>query len=138
MRLNRRRHKTQVNIVPLVDVLMVLIFFFLVTMQFREQTEESQQDEKVLNITLPKIETAGTNEPDQQVEIYISKDGDYFYNGKSVTPEQFREMVKVSASYGRDIPVLIASDEDTPLKHVTFAMDVCRQGGLEKFKLLSR
>ena len=49
--LARRRRKADINIVPLIDVLTVLIFFFLVSMQFREQL--------TLNLTLPQVETAG-------------------------------------------------------------------------------
>ncbi len=55
----RRRRKAEINIVPLVDVLVVLIFFFLVSMQFRNLT--------LLNLTLPKIETAGKEQPTQSL-----------------------------------------------------------------------
>ena len=51
--IKRRQRKLYVNIVPLVDVLTVLLFFFIVTMQFKEI--------KVLNITMPEIKTAGIN-----------------------------------------------------------------------------
>jgi len=46
------RRKPKIDIVPLVDVLMVLIIFFLVTMQF--------QDLRALNVKLPEIKTAGS------------------------------------------------------------------------------
>jgi biopolymer transport protein ExbD len=49
--LARRRNKASINIIPLMDVLTILIFFFLVSMQFKEMT--------TLNLTLPKIESAG-------------------------------------------------------------------------------
>ena len=47
----RKRRKPRIDIVPLVDVLMVLIIFFLVTMQF--------QNLRALNVKLPEIESAG-------------------------------------------------------------------------------
>ena len=49
----KRGKQPKIDIVPLVDVLMVLIIFFLVSMQF--------QDLRAINIKLPKIETAGSN-----------------------------------------------------------------------------
>ena len=59
----RRRRKAEINIVPLVDVLVVLIFFFLVSMQFRNLT--------LLNLTLPKIETAGKEKPAESLQIGV-------------------------------------------------------------------
>ena len=51
---NKRRKRPELNLVPLIDVLVMLIFFAFVTMQFKSAA--------TLNITLPKVETAGKNE----------------------------------------------------------------------------
>ena len=50
----KQRKRPELNLVPLIDVLVMLIFFAFVTMQFKSAT--------TLNITLPKVETAGKNE----------------------------------------------------------------------------
>ena len=63
-----RLRKPYVNIVPLVDVLTVLLFFFIVTMQFKQF--------KVLNITMPEIRTAGINQLDEQIVIAIDEIGE--------------------------------------------------------------
>ena len=115
---------------PLVDVLIVLIFFFLVSMQFRNLT--------TLNITLPRIETAGRNEPVEQIEIAISASGEFFFNGSSVTQAELLEGIRVASEVSREIPVLLMADEDSYLKHVTFVMDACRKSGLEKVRIQSR
>ncbi|MCD8482887.1 MAG: biopolymer transporter ExbD [Verrucomicrobia bacterium] len=60
----RVRRKPEVNIIPLVDVLVVLIFFFLISMQFRNLT--------VLELTLPRVETAGQTRSEEQLEIVIT------------------------------------------------------------------
>ena len=67
-----RRHKPAINIVPLVDVLTVLLFFFLVTMQFKEF--------KTLNIVLPEFKTAGLNKVDEQIVISIDRDETIYFN----------------------------------------------------------
>ncbi len=59
---------------PLIDVLVMLIFFAFVTMQFKSAS--------TLNITLPKIATAGKNEFKGNVTIAIDKDGSVTFNGK--------------------------------------------------------
>ena len=72
----KRRKRPELNLVPLIDVLVMLIFFSFVTMQFRSAS--------TLNITLPKVETAGKNEFRGSVTISIDKNGAMTYNGKAV------------------------------------------------------
>lgn len=124
------RRKPEINIVPLVDVLIVLIFFFLVSMQFRNLT--------TLNLVLPKIETAGKNKQVEQIEIAVDAEGLFFYSGTQVSKEALKAAVQIQAGLDNEIPVLVMADEETYLKSVTFIMDVCREAGLEKIRLQSR
>ena len=126
----RRRRKAEINIVPLVDVLVVLIFFFLVSMQFRNLT--------LLNLTLPKIETAGKEQPTDNLQIGVDVDGNYYLNGTPVSEEDLLEQVNQLAEISQDTPVLIMADENSLLHKVTFIMDTCRKAGLEKVRLQSR
>ncbi|WP_269526149.1 ExbD/TolR family protein [Coraliomargarita parva] len=127
---NRRRRPPAINIVPLVDVLTVLLFFFLVTMQFKQVS--------VLNITVPKIETAGKNEIKEQILIAVSAEGEFFYNDRPVDKEQLEGLVQLAGDTTPDMPVLLIADEDAPLKHVTLVMDLCRSHRLNKLRLQSR
>ena len=126
----RRRKKPELNLVPLIDVLVMLIFFAFVTMQFKSAA--------TLNITLPKVETAGKNEFKGTVTIGIDKDGMVSFNGQNVTDEQLLTLLEQVKNVDRDIPVLIKADETTQLKKLTFVMDACRKTGLNKFSLQSR
>jgi len=126
----RRRKRPEMNLVPLIDVLVILVFFAFVTMQFRSAA--------TLNITLPKVETAGKNEFKGTVTIGIDKDGVIAFNGQAVTDEQLLGLLEQVRNVDRDIPVLIMADETTQLKKLTFVMDACRKTGLNKFSLQSR
>ena len=126
----RRRKRPEMNLLPLIDVLVMLIFFAFVTMQFRSAT--------TLNITLPKVDTAGKNEFKGTVTIGVSNEGVMTFNGEIVTEAQIEELLMKVKEVDRDIPVLIAADEATPLKTVAFLMDACRKVGLNKFSLQSR
>jgi biopolymer transport protein ExbD len=128
--LARRRRKADINIVPLIDVLTVLIFFFLVSMQFREQL--------TLNLTLPKVETAGRNEFASPIIIGIDRDGVIFFNGTAASDEELKGLVGVISGQTTDVTVLIKAHEETPLNKVTFVMDTCRRSGLNKIRLQSR
>lgn len=128
--LERRRRKPEINIIPLVDVLIVLIFFFLFSMQFRNMN--------TLNITLPKIETAGESKLDEQVEIAVDENGEMYLNGKSMNELELLGALRAIASVNREVPVVLVADEESYLRHVTFIMDSCRKVGLEKVRIQSR
>jgi biopolymer transport protein ExbD len=91
-----------------------------------------------LNITLPKVETAGKNEFKGTVTIGIDNKGLVSFNGKDVSDEQLLVLLKQVHDVDKDIPVLIKADETTQLKKLAFVMDSCRKTGLNKFSLQSR
>ncbi len=127
---NKRRKRPELNLVPLIDVLVMLIFFAFVTMQFKSAA--------TLNITLPKVETAGKNEFRGKVTIGIDKDGALSFNGTPVNDAQLVELLQQVKNVDKDIPVLIRSDEKATLDRLTFVWDACRKVGLTKHSLQSR
>ncbi len=126
----KRRKRPELNLVPLIDVLVMLIFFAFVTMQFKQAT--------TMNLTLPKVETAGKSELKDSLTISIAKEGILDVNGKPVTMENLQQQVAQVSRISKDITVVIRSDENTPLRFVTQAMDICRKQGLNKIRLQAR
>ena len=127
----RRRPSPTINIVPLIDVLVVLIFFFMMVMRF--------QDAQSLDITPPKMDTAGQADPAQRFIVAIDKTGKYSINNAAVTPAQLTAALKSAADkQGAGLNVLIYADQDTPLKDVTFVMDESRKLKLDKIRLQTR
>ena len=126
----KRRQKPILMLVPLIDVLTMLIFFAFVTMQFKSGA--------ALNITLPKVDTAGKNEFKGSVTIAIDKDGKMEFNGRAATDQQLEALLGAVGKIDRNIPVLIQADENTPLKRLAFVMDTCRKIHLNKFSLQAR
>lgn len=137
----RRRRKAEINIVPLIDVLTMLIFFFLVTMQFREMA--------TLNLTLPKMETAGKSVFENQVVIAIDKfqkirltildsQGSVVFDKADMQEGELEGVAMRLRELDKDITILIRSDENTPLRLVTMAMDICRKHGLNKIRLQTK
>lgn len=127
---NRVRRRPELPLVPLIDVLVMLVLFSYVTMQARSAA--------TLNITLPKVETAGKNEFKGTVTLGIDKNGVVSFNGAAIADEQLMGLLEKVKEVNRDIPVLIKADETTQLKKLAFVMDACRKSGLNKFSLQSR
>ncbi len=131
----RRRRRPELNLVPLIDVLVMLIFFAFVTMQFKSAA--------TLNITLPKMDTAGKNAFTGSVIIGIDKEGQLSFatnasDERRVTDEQLTSLMQQLKDVNKEIPVLIRVDEDAPVKRVTFVMDQSRKVGLAKINLQTR
>ena len=128
----RTRRKARLDIIPLVDVLTILIFFFLMSMRF--------QEESALDITLPQIETAGPVAVSEGLVIQITAEGKLFL-GREASPvemAELRQFLRRLEGTGGRLPVLLLADEETPLKTVTAVMDACRAVGLDRIRLQSR
>ena len=125
-----RKRSPRVDVIPLIDVLMVLILFFLTSMQF--------QDLRALNVKLPKIDSAGSNKISNQLVVSISKEGEYSLNGNEDNLKEIGKVFRSTAQLPRKPAVLVVADEDVPLKHVTEVVDLCRESGLGDFRLQSR
>lgn len=126
----KRKNSPRVDVIPLIDVLMVLILFFLTSMQFQEV--------RALNVKLPKIDTAGSNKITNQLIVSISREGIYYLNGNEDKLKEIGKVMKTMAELPQKPPVLVVADEDVSLKHVTKVVDLCRESGLDDFRLQSR
>lgn len=122
-----RRIKPGINIVPLIDVLIVLIFFILMTMQFRNIS--------TLDITPPKMETAGNDRATESISVAINPAGNLFLNDTLVTEKELEELLMKAAETNKQQSVLVLADQETALKYMTTVMDVSRKAGLDKVRL---
>ena len=128
--LARRRNRANINIIPLMDVLTILIFFFLVSMQFKEMT--------TLNLTLPKIESAGRNDYPERILVGIDESGQIFLENQPVPMDELQAVLSRVSEISNDVPVLIKAHNLTPLQTITDVMDACRLNGLSKIRIQSR
>src|ERR1043165_6045483 len=94
----KRRKRPELNLVPLIDVLVMLIFFAFVTMQFKSAS--------TLNITLPKVETAGKNEFRGPLTIAIDKEGKLLVNGQTIPDDKLLDELKRVKEANKDATVL--------------------------------
>ena len=138
-----RYRRPELPLVPLIDVLVMLVFFTFATMQFREATGGTH------DLTLPKVETAGKNVFQSKVVIAVDKDeqvrvtilgnnGELVLDKREASVAELESLAGELSKVDKDITVLIRSDEDAALKHVTKVMDLCRKNGLNKIRLQVR
>jgi len=126
----KRRKRPELNLVPLIDVLVMLIFFAFVTMQFKSST--------TLNITVPKVSTSGQNQFTGKVEIGIDKEGKISYNGRVMSIESMERLLQDVKNANKDTPILVRADETSHFGVVTQVWDACRRLGLNKVVMQTR
>ncbi|MBK1700819.1 ABC transporter transmembrane domain-containing protein, partial [Thiococcus pfennigii] len=127
MNLRPRRSDTpEINMAPLIDVVFLLLIFFMATTTFKDDTR--------LAIELPQAQ--GEPAPAEEVrrlEIRIDRDGQFSVDGQAVVdrrPATLRQALVGALGERRDLPVLIEADARTPHQAVMTAMDVASRLGL--------
>jgi biopolymer transport protein ExbD len=125
----QRPEPPDINLTPLIDVVFLLLIFFMVSTTFK--------DEARIQIRLPEAqgEEAPAEEPDA-VEIVIDATGGFFVNDRQVVDGALGTLKKAIAGVAggdRELPVVIKADAKTPHQAVMTAMDAASQLGLVRF-----
>lgn len=119
-----RREEPDVNLTPLIDVVFLLLIFFMVSTTFERETE--------ISIELPEASGKPVEQQRQMVEISIDEKGRYFVNKEEVINTQLETLKQAikKAAGGEEKPrVLLSADKMTPHQAVITAMDAARQLG---------
>lgn len=131
-----RRQRTQdegINLTPLIDVVFLLLIFFMVSTTFTRETH--------LKIDLPEATGAPASDPDKAIEIMIAADGNYAVNGASLVnkrAETLRSALLKVSDGDTKTPLIISADANAPHQAVVRAMDVAGQTGFSKLSITSR
>ena len=92
----------EVNMTPLVDVVLQLVIFFMVTAQFAVLPG--------LKLLLPELVSGALVETAERVEINITSQNDLFFEGQAVAPERLPELLDQAGVDGSQVVVLISAD----------------------------
>ncbi|MDH3688158.1 MAG: biopolymer transporter ExbD [Gammaproteobacteria bacterium] len=128
---DRTEEELQINLTPLIDVVFLLLIFFMVSTTF---SKESQ-----LRIQLPEASVdSERTQGDNLLEINIGSDGQYAIRGPTedkakqlanTTPQSLRRALKLAAGGRADLITVIRADRRTPHEAVIRAMDTSRRLG---------
>lgn len=135
MKLRKRsRQDDYINVVPFIDILLVLLIFFMVSSRFTHNAE--------LKLDLPSAEvTAGQQRQPDTVELSVHEDGGYSINGRAMVdnkPETLRKGLHEISGDRTDIPMILSADAKATHQAVVTAMDVAGQLGFSKLSITTR
>lgn len=127
----KKKEKVEISITPMIDVVFLLLIFFMVTTTFNRET--------ALNIKLPEAEGTEPEKNLKKINLTIDADGVYYLPGDDGLPHQLvnqkketlkQELLKL-AGHTRIIPFVISADANTPHKAVVTALDIAGQVGFK-------
>ena len=104
----QRRDSLAVNVTPLIDVVFLLLIFFMVSTSFTDLSE--------LVVNLPEAEGESAQDKTKGLEVIITAGGAMFLNGTPfpADAENLRAIIIEKSGSRRDIPVAIVADGETP------------------------
>lgn len=131
MAMNFRKHRTQepeINLIPFIDVLLVvLIFLMLTTTTYSKFTE--------LQLTLPSADTEQMRDRPRELIVSIGADGRYVINKTELenrSVDSIAAAMSSAAPAGSDSVVIISADANAPHQSVVSAMEAARRAGLSQ------
>jgi len=118
-----------INLTPLIDVVFLLLIFFMVSTTFDTTSQ--------LKIKLPEANQQQTSTPPQKLNLLIDAKGNFFINSRELTNNKSATLKAAleRSMAGSKLPIIIQSDADSPVQSLVTAMDVVGQLGLSQVSI---
>jgi biopolymer transport protein ExbD len=131
----RRQIKSEdsINLTPLIDVVFLLLIFFMVSTTFTKETH--------LSVDLPEASAEAEVVAEGGIDIVITSNGDYSINGKAVINQQAQTLLRALekiAGGNIDQALVITADANAPHQAVVRAMDVAGKLGFEQLRITTK
>lgn len=123
----QRRFLSEINVIPLVDVVLVLLVIFMVTAPMLYRGMDINLPTSASNTIKPEIRVVLTIEKDQR--LYLDKD--------PVSPAQLERKLRVLKEERKDVSLYLRADRDVPYGTVVQVMDGVKKAGIEKLGMVT-
>jgi len=131
-----RRQKGEevgVNLTPLIDVVFLLLIFFMVSTTFKKESH--------ISLNLPEASGEPQAMEQTHIEIVINTAGEYIVNNQSLINnklETLQAAIKKVAQGKKELPVIISADAQAPHQAVVTAMDASGRLGYNQLSITTR
>jgi biopolymer transport protein ExbD len=129
----QRKEELSLNLTPLIDIVFLLLIFFMVSTTFTKENH--------MSINLPEADGEVSDVPKKMVEVVIDKDGQYSINGKALISNKLitiKQAIEKVSEGDRSLPFIITADAATPHESVVRAMDAAGQLGFSRLSITSK
>jgi biopolymer transport protein TolR len=124
----KRRMNAEINVVPYIDVMLVLLVIFMVTAPLLTQG---------IDVELPKVDSSAIPNPEEPVTLYVSARGEYFLDagteqGKALGDDELVKRVNIIISSKPQTMILVRADRAVQYERVVRGMSLLQAGGATK------
>lgn len=131
LRPDRTDERVDINLTPLIDVVFLLLIFFMVSTTFDRHAN--------LKVELPEANAPISEQQQDPVVISIDADGNYYINDRQLVNTTLETLKialrKTVADKEEDVPLVLRADAKTPHQSVVRAMDAASQLGLTRLSI---
>ncbi|MDH5535052.1 MAG: biopolymer transporter ExbD [Betaproteobacteria bacterium] len=121
------RDEPEINFIPLIDVLLVILIFLMVTTTYSRYAE--------LKINLPSADAAKSEQRPEQIDVAVNAQGRYLVNRSPISfrgPEALSQDLRRAAGDMKDPVIVISADATAPHQAVIHVMEAARIAGYGK------
>jgi len=129
----RIREELSINLTPLIDVVFLLLIFFMVSTTFTRETR--------LVINLPEADGEAAPDVEQVIEISVSQSGAYAIDGRTLVNADLSTLMqgmKEVSRGDRSVALVLIADADATHQSVVTAMDAIGQSGFSRLSIATR
>ena len=119
---------SEINVTPLVDVMMVLVVIFIITAPLLASS---------IKLDLPKTDAAKSSEVPKFVTVVIDKSAQIFLDDQKIDTAALADSLKKSAAANPDTEVQLRADESVPYGKVVEVMGIAQQAGLNRIGFIA-
>lgn len=119
---------SEINVTPLVDVMLVLLIIFMVTAPMLQTG---------IDVELPETKNVKEVNPEERIIISISREGDLFYGSDKIMLYDLAERLQKDAKSPKDA-IFLRADKDVKWNSIVSVIDVIRGAGFDQIKLVTK
>jgi biopolymer transport protein TolR len=119
---------SQINVTPLVDVMLVLLVIFMVTAPIIQQGVE---------VNIPKVRAAALPGEEQQFVVSITRDKQLYLNDSALSADELTQKLTAISAERPDRQVFIRADEEVPYGEVIRTMAAIKAAGIENVGMVT-
>jgi biopolymer transport protein ExbD len=120
---------SEINMTPFVDVMLVLLIIFIVTLPLVHQT---------VNIELPKVTSHKLIDPPKSIKITINQDGLYLMDNKVIDLDLLKKKLTHESKQDPETVVLVYGDINARYEKIAMVLDILHQRGLRKIGFVTK
>ena len=126
--MRQRRLKNEINVVPYIDVMLVLLVIFMVTAPIIQQG---------VSVDLPDARAGALNGKDEQLVVSVTKKGSLYLNDTAMSAADLEIKLRAIAQQRPDGQVFVRADKSVPYGEVVAVMAAIKQSGIRRVGMVT-